>query len=55
MSVRAEGSNAPLRKGDKRKIKLVKKWKHEFMSQGMSEDEAEQKAQIKMREEIRKD
>jgi uncharacterized protein YnzC (UPF0291/DUF896 family) len=44
MSVRAEGSNAPLRRTDKKKIERIKKLAAKFVKDGLTEEKAEEKA-----------
>mgnify|MGYP007009344606 CR=1 FL=1 len=44
MSVRAEGSNAPLRRDEKKKIKRIKKRTEQLMSEGKTKEEAEKLA-----------
>ena len=49
MSVRAEGSNAPLRKREKEAIECVKQLTAKYVAEGMKEEEAREKAQIDCR------
>lgn len=44
MSVRSEGTNAPLRRTDKKRIEQIKKRVKELIESGMSEDEASEQA-----------
>ncbi len=44
MTTRAEGSNAPLRHEEKKKINRIKKRKEQLMLEGKAEEEAEKQA-----------
>lgn len=50
MSVRAEGSNAPLRKSEKKRIEQINKRVEELVQTGLSREGAEKQAQREMRD-----
>ena len=50
MSVRSEGSNAPLRKPDKKRIEDIKKRTEQLTQIGLSKDEAEAQAHQEARD-----
>lgn len=50
MSVRSEGTNAPLRKTDKKRIELIKKRTEALIDNGTPPDEAEAQAYREFRD-----
>ena len=54
MTARAPGSNAPLRKGEKKGLELIAELTEQFMAKGMTEEEAKQHALKAMRDNPRK-
>lgn len=53
MSVRSEGTNAPLRKTDKKRIELIKKRAKELIDNNVPPDEAEAQAYREFRDDRR--
>lgn len=50
MTVRAGGSNAPLRRSDKKLIERAKKLAAKYEAEGLSKDEAEDRAYKELRD-----
>lgn len=55
MSVRAPGSNAPLRRRTKKGLERLKKLTSKYVAEGMPEAEAKTRAQAELRDNPRRD
>jgi len=55
MTVRAPGSNAPLRRREQKAVKRLAELTAKYVAEGMSEADAKKRAQEEVRENPRKD
>ncbi len=55
MTTRAPGSNAPLRNGEKKALKLIGELTAKYMAEGLTEEDAKQRALDAVRDNPRRD